>query len=278
MKFNPDNLNIHELATQEPKRASVVFDPERELFEGDWDIIKERLEDCQDRGQTVDYAESLSYASIAFPEIFEKEANHKMFGILSDGCQSDYVAARFAMLSYAKICFPQDYQDNNLNELAEKKWIEYKTGIAEHKQDGDFHNLCPSLLKAKIIFPDKFNELGIEEQTYEGMRQYLMSNFSKDNDTSYKYYAQFLGSMRIIFPEKFSEFSPGEEDWNKMRETLENARTAGENWGFPLLAGNLKILAAEKVEITDKGLKITMPEEKESLQGETPVMPEQKQF
>ena len=43
-KFNPDNLNIHELAVEEPeKQAEVFFDPEKEITEDDWEGINKNL-------------------------------------------------------------------------------------------------------------------------------------------------------------------------------------------------------------------------------------------
>ena len=63
-----------------------------------------------------------------------------------------------------------------------------------------------------------------------------------------------------------------------MKARLEQSRQSN-NWEyFSLQAMKMKILAAEKVEITDKGLEISMPEKKEPLIDKIPPMPEQRKF
>lgn len=67
-------------------------------------------------------------------------------------------------------------------------------------------------------------------------------------------------------------------DWQGMLDQLEEYRKKNEWWKFANQAMCMKILAAEKVEITDQGLKLTMPGEQESFKQEKRPHPERRNF
>lgn len=60
-----------------------------------------------------------------------------------------------------------------------------------------------------------------------------------------------------------------EEDWSGMRQGLEKDR-----WRVM----RMKILAAEEVRVTDKGIALVMPKPKIKLKADIPPMPETKKF
>ena len=68
------------------------------------------------------------------------------------------------------------------------------------------------------------------------------------------------------------------ESWDGMRKFLEFARELENYDTFSKHAAAMKILAAEKVEVTDQGLNIAMPKKKKSLKSNVPPMPETKKF
>ncbi|KKP33201.1 MAG: hypothetical protein A2360_04895 [Candidatus Staskawiczbacteria bacterium RIFOXYB1_FULL_32_11] len=80
---------------------------------------------------------------------------------------------------------------------------------------------------------------------------------------------KFLDSKRNLGIEK--------EDWEGMKKEL---KAEMEGWGaysFEGMAGDMKVLAAEEVKVTGKGLEINMRKTK-TLESETPQIPEQKEF
>jgi hypothetical protein len=104
-------------------------------------------------------------------------------------------------------------------------------------------------------------------------------SFDPERNTWFSFAQNFV-SMKILFPEKNIGSKLDAGAWKGMRDELENIRNSSdsEKWErLSSLAMNMKILAAEKVEVTDKGLEITMPEKREGLES-APALPETKQF
>ena len=66
--------------------------------------------------------------------------------------------------------------------------------------------------------------------------------------------------------------------WKGMREDLEKEKSKKIKLSFLSRAMRMKVLAAEKVSVTDKGLEINMRKDKAPLSSEVTPLPETKQF
>ena len=126
-------------------------------------------------------------------------------------------------------------------------------------------------MSMKILKPDKAAELNIDDLAWQGMKQRLEVFREKDWRQDFIRQAMY---MRIICPDKFAELNIDDADWQGMKKVLEKSYR-GRNW--PFYAMCLKILAADKVGVTDQGLEITM-RPPESFKSEKKPRPERKNF
>ena len=83
-------------------------------------------------------------------------------------------------------------------------------------------------------------------------------------------------SIKILAPDKSSQLNIDNQAWQGMKQELEQDRN-GKWWRFTDLAMAMKILAADKAEITDQGLEITMLPP-ESFKSEKKPRPERRSF
>lgn len=82
------------------------------------------------------------------------------------------------------------------------------------------------------------------------------SNISPDNQL---YFPSIAMSMKILGASD-RDLNLSVDAWKFMREQLEAYRKKGDWWNFTQQAMAMKILASEKVEVTDKGLEVIMSE------------------
>ncbi len=84
-------------------------------------------------------------------------------------------------------------------------------------------------------------------------------------------------NLKILFPDKIAELGLNDSTWQGMKDKLDSFRQDNNWWGFVNQAIRLKILAADKVEVADQGLEITMLPP-ESFKSEKKPRPERKNF
>ena len=90
--------------------------------------------------------------------------------------------------------------------------------------------------------------------------------------------ARLTRMLKILFPDRVKDFKPDKIAWQGMRKTLESLRHQSEWAEFAELAAAMTILAAEKVEVTEKGLEITMPKPKEDFREAREPRPVRRSF
>ncbi len=161
-----------------------------------------------------------------------------------------------------KILFPNKASELNLNDSA---W-QGMTNKLESYRDNDWWNFTNQAMRLKILFTDRVPELDLNDQAWKGMKGRLEEMMT----SSYQ-----ARSLKIIFPEKMSGLNLNPV-WQKTENALEKCRQNNDWQLFANLATNLKILAADKVEVTDQGLKITMPIP--DFKSEKKPRPERRQF
>jgi hypothetical protein len=164
-----------------------------------------------------------------------------------------------------KLLFPRQEMDfdwdrrkrlkNSLKFGREEYFHDFPAGAAGAKLLGLGVLLSPFLDKAAWI------QMNIEAQK------------AKDNG-NWEEFIDVFSNMKIIDQKAVPPLV--EEDWQAIKKTLPSLR--GDWARFSAMAMGMKILAAERVEVTDKGLEVTMPEKKKNLGTYAPPLPETKQF
>ena len=102
----------------------------------------------------------------------------------------------------------------------------------------------------------KFNP---DEEILQKDWQEIRKQLTRDRNRNWLNFASMAMSIKILAPDKFLELSIDNNDWQKMKKELEECRRSGSWWPFVAdLAMPMKIIAADKVEVIDQGLEITM--------------------
>ena len=288
MFFNPNRINIHELTIEEPeKKSELRFDPERDITEEDWRNMRQLLEEYRKdderkshgSGQEVMYFSGQAmYMKILNPTVVlnldetawqvmrqDLERNRiqpDRYGVFPGHGLSDWgLFARQAR--EMKILDPEI--DLNLNENAWQGMRQLLDSRRTDKKWGDFSSLAADI---KILDPTL--GLNLNPDTLRGVRDQLEIYREADNWWIFSWQAMH---MKILDPR--IDLNLDETAWQGMRESLKNFR--GDWSSFSKQAMLMKILAAEEVKVTDKGLEIKMRKDKPLTSG-VPPLPETKQF
>ncbi len=157
-------------------------------------------------------------------------------------------------------------------EITESAWQGMKQKL-ENYRNSDWWDFAALAMSMKILSPDKSSELNIDDQAWQGMKQKL-ENYRNSN---WRLFADQAMSMKILSPDKSSDLKIDNKAWQKMKQELEANRNS--NWweDFAIQARRMKIMAADKIKVTDQGLEITM-RPPESFKSEKKPRPERRQF
>ncbi|MDO8618680.1 MAG: hypothetical protein Q7R49_01905 [Candidatus Daviesbacteria bacterium] len=95
----------------------------------------------------------------------------------------------------------------------------------------------------------------------------------KTNQT--EIFPELRADTRILYPEHFASVKLRDNEWPNI---IRGFKSTPDTFDYTGYAGYLQILAAESVEVTDKGFLITMPKVEQPLLKEIPALPETRKF
>ncbi|KKP33194.1 MAG: hypothetical protein A2360_04930 [Candidatus Staskawiczbacteria bacterium RIFOXYB1_FULL_32_11] len=271
-KFNPDaQLNIHELAIEEPeKQAEVFFDPERDITPEDWEKI----------GQYKKEQMSYNWQSVA-----EICAEEKILGKdpnLSDSDWENLQKYRRSHL-YDAVMGWRDFVEKakneaiagNVPELTDDDWQSIQKHMkAQRTKQPQEHMHCffANYILAKAV-------LGRPVKLSEDDWKYL-EEFREKNKKSIGPLIEILETETILGRRPKLTSS----DWEFLKQERERYRhdrvfQMDSNWHSSVsIATTMAILSADEVRIPEGGGLELISHKKTDLQAEIPQMPEQKQF
>jgi hypothetical protein len=276
--FNPDKINIHELAIEDPeKQAELPFDVERDITPEDWEGMENGLQkirnwDRDDKwGYFSHHAMCMKILDSNIDLGLDQDSRDGLIQHLRTWDSID-TNLKWSNLPGQAVCGKILYPDMDLGFDA-NSWQEMSKKLQVRRERGSWDDFADYAMEIKILNPKM--DIKLSENDWEGMENILEDFRRKGLWGSFADHAQ---AMKILNPNV--ELNLDRAAWQGMRMALEKSREEGQKFewrGFSSLAFAMKIIAAEKVEITDEGLRLTMPEKK-SLQSETPPIPETKQF
>lgn len=260
------------------EKPKVYFDAEKEVTADDWEKMKTALEVCR---QSEDWDGFIAIAvdmKIIFPERAE-ELNLDKF----DKETLERIAAQFPYYSSQddpsnatmvydfgkralkmKILFPEksklifDEKRETGFESRIKELRRLTDNVIEAGDSGSAENM------AKFAFPDLAKKLQPMDEKRKTRIEGLLKE-KLDYAREKGFWSEFFRAAayeKLLHPFIVQPNLNG-NDWESMKK--ENA-SGKQRWVSPSSSlaqrvANMKILAAEKVEITDNGLEIVMPEE-----------------
>jgi len=276
--FNPERLNIKDLTIEEPEsREGLPFDPEKEITEEDWGEIKEELERGRDNADLYEFVKQAAEMKILDPEVeirASDEEKIRMYEKIDEWWKQygDGLGV-FSRASFLKILYPEV----NLG-LPKAPWESIKK-LLENSRGNSPSNFLSAAVTIKLCDPN-FN-IDIDQETKELIEEKLKS----EKETDIFRFANTAKNLKIID----SDINLGLDvkTWENLKNELDIIRRDDYydhhknpyKWrSFCELAVDMKILATEKVEVTDKGLEITMPGENKLIESEASIMPKKRNF
>lgn len=266
--FNPDNINIHDLVIEEPaKEAELFFDADKEITEGDWESMKDQLDESRRIGDVFSFALRAAAMKILKPEMAVKIRDTEYANIKKslESWRKKSLDGFFKFAMAMKIIDPEFNVDPYVGNRSEIR------GYFEEKKNNNLSEYIGTAARVKVVAPNKADKSNIDQETWGNIKELL--NNSKKNLT--RYFAEKASEVKILSPKE--EFNLTREDWDEMRSLLHDLR-GDDMYAFSQQAMAMKILAAEKVQATDKGLEIMMQDKKEPIVSESPDMPENRKF
>ncbi|KKP33209.1 MAG: hypothetical protein A2360_04850 [Candidatus Staskawiczbacteria bacterium RIFOXYB1_FULL_32_11] len=291
-KFNPDNLNIHELAIEEPeKQVELPFDPERDITDRDRENWRKLVRTKINSKNFIETAKCISKMNALGVELdlsgkdvlgLRKEDLVKAYDDLTDSFENGNVinastdaGAQFISLinSVGRLIGKKDikhpFPDSMQKKIDENSKYGYLDGImliAEEMKEGGYEPQISDKDKQAIV------ELvqSLEESVPDGgdKRLIVAGGFAM---------AKVLGLPVKPSEANWDEFKKGAESYKPTEVNLSKISSDRNSDKLLEMYYNMAIISADGIKIPDGG-GIELVHRKKILQTEAPQMPEQKQF
>jgi len=289
MPFNPDKINIHELTIEEPEQQSELpFDSEKEITPEDWDRINEFI---KEHVENDDWQNSLSRAvsckiidpghETGLKELAEKEfskAKRPNMDALSwwvDFKNSFYKGRGDIGLCAEIIDHAMELRLDITNMLDDRLLSKMEEDLNRQRANNylGYMPVYASLARKVSLFCRFLGKsFVLPDEDWKKFDEYLQRY--KEGE-AWGQYASVAESVKLMDSKR--DLHLDEVAWRGMKHHFNEKKNSDEIGQAFDVAEAMTILAAEKVEVTDQGLKLTMPKKKESL-AVTPDIPETKQF
>src|SRR3989344_4326775 len=280
--------NIKGLVLEQPK-VSRTFDPDIDITGFDWmNISNELLRDNWGNPIKESFFASAAYCQILKPGLLadlriDQTLKGNMVSFYRDRQEAGLpnFLGIITHLARFKILFP-----DNLDELAVHKNKLDDFGFARemlkvdpnktYKHAGDYTIALGR--RDDYIYTDRFFDLFKSKYEKERKPDDLF-RFARQPEE----FSELGKNLRLLFPEKFDPAFITPQDWTKMRNTLTDQRSAFLSdpsflGKYLNIAANMYILAAHKVEITDRTLEIMFHPPTVDLNQATQQIPERRRF
>lgn len=253
----------------------LPFDPEKEITKDDWQELKTELKENRKAKDWYGFSCTAMNMKILDPKIdigLDRAAKQGMKSELENPRDREfqdvesYKWSKFAHQAAAmKILDPE--MDLGLTKA---QWQEMNDLLKDKSEWVDF---CSLAVDMKILDPklDPEMDLGLDQDVRQKLRDYVDHHKKTQGHALYSSeFFELAAKVKILDPE--IDLGLDQAAWQRMRKHLRIRETRIAHKPlvyqpsadkFASQAAAMKILAAEKVEITDNGLEITMPESRE---------------
>lgn len=275
--YNPDNININDLTLEEPeKQWEAFFDPERDITEENWQKMKRELEGAirisrLGGNQGTFGVMSMRVLEPDFNFDLNKADWDDMNKNLADYKKRNRVSDFFELVSVMKLFDPK------VNIGIDKDfWKQEKELLSDCIETRDWDFVFNLATRMKIVNPNM--DLGIGREVWEEIKEDYLEHVDIDGNRDWGQFA--LGAMHVKLLNPGMDLGLDHKAWEGMKEELEYrmGRPSNEFGGCTAHVTAMKVLAADKAEITDDGLHVIMHANSGLSEGEHPSMPEQRKF
>ncbi len=259
--FTDQRLNIKDIGTIEPRKSSgIVFDMERDITKEDWEKkIDPRLnkylntlnESSYYPGPGEEVLQFFQALAVLAPDKVKRAVTDEHWSKMKeffDGPPERALKTAATM----RLLDPERAKDEHL--VSEEQWESIRNSyftfafLAEVIEIG---------ADARLFDPESTNDYRLEDsEKWNGVQK---SIDSMKNAERWYYVARTLAAIKIVDPKRAIDFKPDEETWDAFHRLLDSYRnhnSQGGDFSFATLASYMAILAADEVNITEKGLEL----------------------
>lgn len=267
------SINIKDLAAVEPiRRERIGFSVERDINEEDWQGIlthfpKQNIDEMLMIANDIKFLDAHKVPNEIDNTLWETAKLHienyyRRYNLWFTNSFPDFAAQ-------LKMLYPERLSELNLTE---REWIGMKKELDGYGNEDSLKDFAQQAVNMLILYPEKRDEMGIDK-----VQERLLAEIQQRKETRNIFAVTLAAKHRILFPET-SGVLPTKDDWILYHELLQADRINPRRSMFRKIAVSMKILAADHVEITDKGLELVMPKAKVETHQRLPELPSVRKF
>ncbi|NQV13475.1 MAG: hypothetical protein HQ530_04220 [Parcubacteria group bacterium] len=279
-----DEIRLQDLSLEMPEaKTEFSFDPEKEISEEEWVNMKRKFELHCSMTHT---ASTVDFAAATASDLFYVLPNRKDELHLEERREAMIEASKKYVNVDNKNWFNEAWLLSNLVNLfpdhkeeilGERYWENIKNEMdksAEIAKDRPqvWSNVAKLATQLSILYPDRREELQLEN-----LQDTMLRLYKSNCAGNWKEALEMAEYYCTLFPDHKADLNL-EQKMPRMKELYKLAVEKNSWLQATSTAYSLTVLSAEKVEITDRGLQLTMPVKKESFQQATPPRPERKEL
>jgi len=253
--MNPERINIKDLTIEEPEsQDGLPFDPERDITAENWKLLENNLEKCRENKDWGNFACYGMEMKILNPS-FDLKVDDTTWQEIHDYYKKhrDIYFSSYHLVMAMKVLNPSFSIDHN-----DLWWKAVKSDLQFQKNDKHgFDNFCFRAMAVKILDPSF--DVEVNQKDWEKMEKRVKEIEEIGGESR----IDVAAAMKIL--DSNTELNISEKAWGQMQQTLKKflereVVSPSYTGGFSRIAMELKLIAAQKVRVTDKGLEITMPQ------------------
>ena len=261
------------------KEEEKMFNPDKDITDEDWKLMEQKLKDFRKEKDVESFASLASDMKIISSEKFsEKNITvqdwNKMQQTMTDFARRIVEGKYwweihlsqnlFRQMASMKIINPEKFDETRRSHLPEIEWSRtIERGLSHCREYQAWEDFAEMASNLKIIWPTTLTAFPVDMKKWitEDDKQKMINDKLEycHKENKWGRFSSLAAKLRILYPEKFSELNVNETAWRGMRNSLKQCRKDEQKWRWSIgkLAADMKILAAEKVEVDEKeGLKV----------------------
>lgn len=270
-----ERMNIRRLAIEQPEQqAEFVFDPGKEFTDIEWDAIRD-LSHADAERPVIDRCDWLAKIKILNRERFASlDYTDGLWPDIQQSVRSYRARKNFISLSEIlgdiRELAPERITELNLDDEC---WRSAKRTTEHDAEQGEWSLFIKHALYLRRAYPDHFSKLALNNEERRGLEEYIEKVRKKWGGDP----PEIMIQLRLLFPHRLHDFKPPVAVLKQQREQFYATKQEGNLELAVIMAWEMKVQLAEKIDYTDHGLELTLPSAK-ALVHKNADVPAQRKF
>jgi hypothetical protein len=284
-----ENINVKDLLVEIPESVpDLSFNPARDLTREQGNEIGKTMVGVMDNLRETEYPERVDFrflrsVGLTAPKRIKPFMDDETWrqirkAIVTEGDRGS-IGNILEIAATAKLIAPQYSIQEPL--VSPDLWYSFSSLINREMPDANL--VFKDLANLRILDPDKAKDIYIDSLVIEDAKGRIDRHRQV---TQWLSCGDFLANIKLSDPEKLKELGIENEIWERIftdtKASFNDFPTEGFSKEFSIQrlarhAASLTILAAEKIEITDEGIKFIKPRQKATIKDDNKI-PELRRF